>query len=237
MRTLRGLLLCAAALAGILPATAEAQQGRRFENAWFWGLKGGGMLYAHSPVAADGAGGYGAYAAENRHAPTVGLDWLITRRRGGVYASFDQSFLDETTGYVTDQYDPNSPVVAVNLNDVRRVNFAGVIFPPVTRWVQPYVGLGVSFLQVAGTETVNPDALSDPAMAESFEAFIAEQRSQFQPLGILGVQARLVPFSVFFQSTATRFDQRDFLLRGGRSSVITYEFGIRYNIGSAIERL
>ena len=26
----------------------------------------------------------------------------------------------------------------------------------------------------------------------------------------------------------------DFLLRGGRSSVVSYEFGIRYNIGSSI---
>lgn len=235
MRTLRGLLLCAAALAGILPATAEAQQGRRFENAWFWGLKGGGMLYAHAPVASDGAGGYGAYAAQNRHAPTVGLDWLITRRRGGLYVSYEQSFLDETTGYV-DGMDPAAPVVAVNLDDVRRVNLAGVFFPPVTRWVQPYFGLGASFLQVAGTETVNPDAFADASSAAAFEAFIAEQRSQFQPLGIVGVQARLAPFSVFVQGTATRFDQRDFLLRGGRSAVVNYEVGIRYNIGSAIER-
>lgn len=237
MRTHRGLLLTAVALAGLFPNAAEAQQGRRFENAWFWGLKGGGAIYQHATVGQNSSGETVAFPAENRHAPTVGLEWLITRTRGGLYASYDQGFLTETTGYVLDQFDSQSPVAMVSLSNTRRVNLAGMIFPPVTRWVQPYVGLGIAFVQVAGTETLNPEVFADGTQAAEFEAGIAEHRSQLQPLGMLGVQARLRPFSVFLQGSATQLNQDRFLLRGGRSAVFTYELGIRYNIGSSIERL
>lgn len=236
MRTLRGVLLSAAALAVLLPAAAEAQQGRRFENAWFWGIKGGGTLYEHSSVGQDAGGAYGAAVADWNLAPTVGLEWLITRTRGGLYASYEQGLLEERTGYTLDAFDPNASIAAVDLNNLRRVNLAGMLFPPVNRWMQPYVGLGVSLVQIADAETVNPEVFADAAEQEAFEDFITEQRTQLQPLAILGVQARLQPFSVFIQGTATRFDER-FLIRGGSSAMVTYEIGIRYNIGSAIERL
>lgn len=236
MRTLRGLLLSAAALAVLLPSSAEAQQGRRFENAWFWGVKGGGTLYQHSTVSQSAEGAWSASDASTRHAPTVGLEWLITRKRGGIYASYDQGFMTEQTGYLMDAFDPEAPIAAVELSNLRRVNIGGVIFPPVSHWLHPYVGLGLSMFQVAGTETMNPEVFSDAMQNAAFEAFITEQRTQFQPLGLLGVQARLKPFSVFIQGTATRFDDQ-FLLRGGSSAMVTYEIGIRYNIGNAIERL
>lgn len=236
MRTLRGLLMTAVALVGLYPSTADAQQGRRFEDAWFWGVKGGGMLYSTARLGQTAGGELELSAPANRHAPMVGLEWLITRTRGGLYLSYEQSFLDETAGF-RNRSDPDSAVIALNVSDTRRVNVAGMIFPPINRFVQPYVGIGLAYMQVAGTHTLNgADAFNDPGEAEAFDQFVIENKSQFQPLGILGVQARLRLFSVFFQSSATPF-RDDFLLRGGRSSVVTYELGVRYNIGSSIERL
>jgi hypothetical protein len=236
MRTFRGPLLTAAALIGFFPLLAEAQQGRRFENAWFWGVKGGGMVYSTAGVAQNESGQYVALAPRTQQSPTFGAEWLITRTHGGVYVSYDQGFLQEVAGFTTDRFDPEAPVIAVDLSNTRRVNLAGMIFPPVTRWVQPYVGLGLSFLQVAGAEARNPEAFEDAQQEAAFNAFVTQQRTQLQPLGIIGVQARLQPFSVFLQGSATQFD-RQFLLRGGRSAVVSYELGIRYNIGSSIERL
>ena len=235
MRTLRGLLLTAAALAVTFPNAAEAQQGRRFENAWFWGLKGGGTIYQHSTVGQNGAGEIVAFDAENRHAPTIGLDWMITRTRGGLYVSYDQGFLDETTGYILDPLDPASPIALVDVENSRRINLAGVVYPPVKRWFQPYAGLGISFIQIARTETLNPAVFVDPMQQSAFESGLGEHRTQFQPVAIVGVQGRLRPFSVFLQGTATQLSD-DFLLRGGRSAVVSYELGIRYNIGSSIDR-
>lgn len=236
MRTLRGLLMTAVALVGLYPSTADAQQGRRFEDAWFWGVKGGGMLYSTARLGQTETGDLVLSAPGNRHAPVVGLEWLITRSKGGLYVSYDQSFLDERAGFIN-LSDPDSAVIAMDVSNTRRVNLAGMIFPPVNRYVQPYVGLGLAYMQVASTHTLNGEvAFNEPGEAEAFEAFVVENKSQFQPLGILGVQARLRPFSVFFQGSATPF-RDDFLLRGGRSSVVTYELGIRYNIGTSIERL
>lgn len=236
MRTLRGLLMTAVALVGLYPSTADAQQGRRFEDAWFWGVKGGGMLYSTARLGVDAENNLVLSSPGNRHAPMVGLEWLITRSKGGLYVSYEQGFLDETAGFVN-LSDPDSAVIALNVNDTRRVDFAGMIFPPVNRWVQPYVGLGLAYIQVASTHTLNGvDAFNDPGEAESFADFVTENRAQIQPLGILGVQARLRPFSVFLQGAATPF-RDDFLLRGGRTSVVSYELGIRYNIGSSIDRM
>lgn len=235
MRTLRGLLMTAVALVGLSPSTADAQQGRRFEDAWFWGVKGGGMLYSTARLGVENDQIVLTPPA-SRHAPVVGIDWLITRSKGGLYLSYDQGFLDETAGFVN-RSDPDSAVIALAVTNVRRVNAAGMLFPPLNHWVQPYVGLGLAYMQVASTETLNGDvAFNEPGESDSFDTFVTENKSQFAPLAILGVQARLRPFSVFFQGAATPFGE-DFLLRGGRSSVVSYEFGIRYNIGSSIDRL
>lgn len=234
MRTLRGVLMTAVVLAGLFPSSADAQQGRRFENAWFWGVKGGGMLYATSAVA-PGVDGEPVFGSQERHAPVLGAEWLITRTHGGLYVSYDQGFMDEISFFRNAQ-DVDSAIVALGVTNTRRVNFAGMIFPPVSRFVQPYAGAGFAYLQVAGTHALNADdAFNEPGEAEAFAAHVLQNKAQFQPLAILGVQARLRPFSVFVQGTATPF-RNDFLLRGGRSAVVAYEMGIRYNIGSSIDR-
>ena len=45
MRLLR-VLTAAIGLAALLPSLSAAQGGRQFKDAWFWGVKGGGVLYS-----------------------------------------------------------------------------------------------------------------------------------------------------------------------------------------------
>ena len=77
MRILRALTIAASVVA--LPSLATAQQGRPFKDAWFWGVKAGGLSVA------DTGGSYS-------FAPMVGAEWLITRTHGGLYISAGQAF-------------------------------------------------------------------------------------------------------------------------------------------------
>lgn len=74
MRATR-LLLAGFLLAASVPAASSAQnaqQGRYFDDSWFWGLKGGVSTFTPT-------------LGKSETAPTFGGDWLITRSRGGLY--------------------------------------------------------------------------------------------------------------------------------------------------------
>ena len=45
MRLLR-VFTAAMGLAALLPQTSDAQTGRQFKDAWFWGAKTGGLVYS-----------------------------------------------------------------------------------------------------------------------------------------------------------------------------------------------
>ena len=92
MRTIRALTI-ASAIAAVLPNAAAAQHGRQFKDAWFWGVKGGGL------VLADTAEKYKPY-------PLAGVEWLITRSHAGLYMSGSQAFFTQQAFTFRD---PNSP--------------------------------------------------------------------------------------------------------------------------------
>ena len=81
MRSIRALTVAAVVMAA-LPTIAHAQGGRGFKDSWFWGLKGGGYSLADS-------------GQNYVQAPTVGVEWLITRTHGGLYVSGAQTFFSQ----------------------------------------------------------------------------------------------------------------------------------------------
>src|SRR5438105_4190841 len=83
MRMIRPLTIAAAVVVA-LPSLSAAQHDRQFKDAWFWGIKGGGLTIADSGQA-------------YRQAPLAGIDWLITRTHGGLYISGGQSFFNQQT--------------------------------------------------------------------------------------------------------------------------------------------
>jgi hypothetical protein len=99
MRTLRGLAITVAALA-LAPQVGSAQLGRRFENAWFWGAKVGGVVYS-------------TVNASNQIAPMGGLEWLITRRRGGLYVSVDQGLMTEQAQFLNADMLPDTSIAEI----------------------------------------------------------------------------------------------------------------------------
>jgi hypothetical protein len=219
MRTIRGLAIAVAALA-LAPQLGNAQLGRRFENAWFWGVKGTGIFYSTATV-------------RDQYALGGGLEWLITRRRGGLYLSIDHALMTERAQYINADLLPDTVIADVELQDIRRYNMAAMIFPDFGRWIRPYVGLGASLTQVARVTDLS--TYSSPEEQLSTQWLIYDYKAALSPLSIVGVQLRFPLASIFGQATAMATPDR-FFLRGGNTFTYSLEAGIRYNIGSSIER-
>ncbi len=201
------------ALLTVVPAAAAAQDSRPFDDSWFWGVKGG-VTAARTSL-------------ESATSPTVGLDWMITRSRAGLYLSLEQAFFSDLRGNVVDRQGARSEVTMTNY---RRAGAALVAFPGSFDRVRPYAGLGVAFNMVEKASPVAGDFASGPTL-EAIESL--RSRTSFLLMG--GVQGELDRVSLFAQASAMPTG-RDFLLYGG-SLTYSVEAGVRINVGSAIERL
>lgn len=211
MRTIRPLTIGLALLA-LLPVAASAQEGRYFVDSWFWGVKGGMMLF-NTP------------RFENAGAPLVGADWLITKKQGALYVSLDQSFFDKESMVPADFAGTTSEIV--DTKNMRRATFAVMGFPKQFGTLRPYVGVGLNLNFVQESAPQNEFA-SDTAFF-----FAEEWKSSAAALFIVGLQHQMRRFSVFGQASYSP-QQHKFLL--GNGATYYFEGGLRYNIGSAIDR-
>jgi hypothetical protein len=216
MRISRALTI-ATAIAVALPSISAAQRDT-FRDSWFWGVRAGGMSVG------EGNGG-------TTQAPLVGVDWMITRQHGGLYVSAGQAFFSQQTFTAADPFSPDSGLRAINLKNARRLDVAIVGFPGEHIKWHPYAGLGFTLLDVADADPQGPFSTVDQLNAA--EATIQANKAAFSPMGMVGVQYRMTRFSVFGQATVNSASQ-NFLLSNGRSWNFSYEFGLRYNVGSSI---
>lgn len=218
MRMSRPLTI-AMAMVVALPAVSTAQHGRGFKNAWFWGIKGGGFTLADSGQA-------------YKQAPIAGIDWLITRSRGGLYVSGSQSFFTQQT-FTAVAPGADTGARVIDMKNLRRLDFAVMGFPGEHVRFHPYVGAGFTLGQVATAAARGPFTSTDQIVFA--DEIIQEQKVGFSPLFIAGGQYRMRRFSVFGQATMNP-TQKNFLLYNGRPFNFSYELGLRYNVGSSIER-
>ncbi len=194
---------------------ATAQSSRNFEDSWFWGAKAGINTFSRP--------GFGNSSTVN-----LGLDWLITRKRGGLYVSGDQSIFERDVQI----FDPGatSGQRTVRINDLRRLTFAGVAFPKRFGGVIPYGGIGY-MIAVAGDARIFVDSVNG-APTNSFVDDVDQLRSRGSVLGMLGVQIQTRRAAIFVQETMLP-SNRNFIF----PSVLSFfEFGIRYNFGTSIDR-
>src|SRR3989338_11385641 len=101
MRAIRGLTV--AALLALGTGTAGAQASRGFRDSWFWGVKSGVLSYQVQQVLDPTTS-----ASQSEFALLGGMDWLITRSKGGMYFSFDHSFTNDEV-FVNDSVSPPYP--------------------------------------------------------------------------------------------------------------------------------
>jgi hypothetical protein len=202
------------ALVALTPAVSAAQSNRLFENAWFWGAKAGLMNFSTG--------------IETKTAPLVGAEWLITRNRAGLYLSAEQAFFN-ATGYVSDG---NGQPVDVALKDSRRYTAALLAFPVNWGSLRPYGGVGLA-LNLIQHATVDQSQITDPDQEDVIATAVHEERDRVAFLIMGGLQAQYRRFSVFGQ--ATYMPARANFFFSGRSTYIL-EAGIRYNVGSSIDK-
>lgn len=237
MRAIRALAV--AALVALDVGAASAQSTRGFKDSWFWGLKGGGMTYqVMSDIPGDGSLG-----------PVGGIDWLITRTKGGLYVSFDYLYFKDQHVFVNDSVSPLDTLPRqVILNGMRRFTLAGMVFPLQTHWVQPYAGAGIAFSHIARAEPVGD--FRNGRQQQLVHETISEFRAAATPILIVGSQFRLLHTSAFGQITASPAHD-NFFLSAQRSAMtapwyqkltgsqwrVSLEGGLRYNFGSSIDKL
>ena len=230
MRLLR-VPVVAAIFAALLAQPSAAQEGRPFHNAWFWGVRGGILNY--SSEASPDVGAPCCAGTDNAAAPLVGIDWLITRTRGGLYVGVDQSFFTSSAFY-------RRPYVAGDpyamLRNLRRISLAGTLFPLQTPTSHPYLGFGLSLNQIGAVGLTN--AIGIPALASAARDSLQSKKVTIAPMVIAGLQQRLPGFSVFVQGSGTWLQQGYYLKHVDPKHFLqwTLEGGIRYNVGSSIDR-
>ena len=225
MRVIRFSLLT---MLSLLPlATSGAQAGRPFKDAWFWGVKAGGMGYsATSANAATATQTYG-------QAPLAGVEWLMTRTHAGLLASVSQAFLSRQTTVANNSTASDTTSRIVDLKNVRRVDLALLAFPGNHVLFHPYAGIGFSFHSIASAV---PQGTYKTSADEAYIVDVIQVgKAAVSPMLVVGGQRRLRMASLFGQVTLTPTN-KDWLLYNGSSLNFSYELGLRYNVGSSIER-
>ena len=209
MRSIR-CLTTGLALLVTLPALVSAQEGRQFQNSWFWGLKAGNMTYWTKRVS-------------HAQAQNFGGEWLITRHKGGLLVGMDHTdfgnLFDDDDGELSELM--GEPVM---LKTMRRLSFTGVVFPKNFSGIRPYGGVGLSFAWL------DADVQSGSAIPSDT---LRTHASTVAPIFMVGVQVQYRRFSLFGQGS-TMMTRSSFLVNENPSYFV--ETGIRYNFGSSIER-
>jgi hypothetical protein len=214
MQKLRAVAVAMAATL-VVSASANAQGVRNFDNSWFWGFKSGINTFA-----VPGGG--------NTSTVDFGIDWLITRKRGGLYVSGNNSIFERDV----EVSDPASTTGqrTVRVNDLRRITFAGVAFPKHFGGITPYGGVGYT-IAVLGDARVFVDSVNS-FPTNAFLDEVERRRSRGAVLGMAGLQIRTRRAAIFAQETIIPSNS-SFLF----SSVLSFfEFGVRWNFGSSIDR-
>jgi hypothetical protein len=208
-------LLATVAL-GFAPARAAAQKTSSIQDSWLWGAYGG---YASIPT-----------VIATTSAPTIGIDWVITRTRYALNVFADQSYFNA----VSTIQDVNAPR-RVDMQDMRRVGFSGMIFTPELKMIKPYFGFGYSFNFIKSA-TPEGNAFNSAAARDSVLARVNTARAEGKAFGEFGVMAVYNRFAPFAQYVIMPTKGKGTWLVNGDGFTNLWQVGLRYNFGTSIEK-
>ena len=199
----------------VVSASANAQEMKNFDNSWFWGFKSGINTFS--------VPGHG-----NTSTVDLGVDWVITRTKGGLYVSANQSVFERDLEF----FDATSTTGqrTVRVNDMRRITVAALGFPKHFGGITPYAGLGF-MIAVLGDARVFVDS-ANTFPTNAFLDEVENERSRISAIAIGGVQIQTKRAAIFAQETLVP-SNNTFLFR---SVLNFFEFGIRINFGSSIDQ-
>ena len=207
-------------LAALLPAAAAAQQGSApIENSWFWGVGGGRISFPTYFHRID--------------APMISADWLITRNRWALQVYGAQAYFTDSSTVA----DPNSSGLRKALmTDLRRVGFQGIVFLPNWTWFRPYAGVGYSFNYVKQATPIGT-FFNSAAARDSAEQRVNDARALSKATFSGGFMITWHKFAPYAQYTFMPTKGTGDWLVNGDGATQFWEVGMRYNFGSAFERV
>lgn len=219
MRMVR--LLGFAVFSAAVPALLSAQSsGPRtdFENSWYWGVRGG--------VTSFNTGGLSRVSA-----PTIGGEWLITRKHGALSLSVDQSMFEESTGI----YDPSlaGSVRPVDIKDMRRYTATLLAFPIAFDQIRPYVGAGIALNVIQNASPIGN--FVSTASQEDVLTRVNDQSSRAAAIFTGGLMFNLGRAAIYGQASA--MSTRERFLINGSNYTFAFEGGVRYNLVNALENI
>jgi len=219
MRTI-SRLGCALVLTAFLPVIAAAQQADApFVNSWYWGAGGGRISFPTYFHRVD--------------APMIGADWMITRNRWALDVYASQAYFTDSSAVS----DPNSSGLRkASMTDLRRVGFMGMVFLPNWTWFRPYVGLGFSFNFVNQAAPMGT-FFNSAAARDSAVAVVNRARAQTKATYTAGFLLTRGKFAPYAQYTMMPSEGSHSWLINGQGTTSFWEAGLRYNFGSATEKL
>jgi hypothetical protein len=203
---------------GMVPQRVEAQKATSIQDSWLWGAYGG---YASIPT-----------VIATTNAPTVGIEWVITRTRYALNVFADQSYFN---GISTVADYPTSAVRRVDIQDMRRVGFAGMIFTPEISVIKPYFGFGYSFNFIKQA-TPQGSTFSSAAARDTVLKRVENSRAEGKVFGEFGVMGTYRRFSPFAQYVVMPTKGKGSWFVNGDGFTNMWQLGLRYNFGSAIEK-
>lgn len=230
MRSSRLVVLSLAAVAavGLTPSAGAAQSTTQgFADSWYWGAYGGYTSFAT------------AFGAQNLHtnAPSIGIDWMITRSKFAVDIFADQSYFSTVSSITSPT---GSGPLPVNINDMRRLGFSMMLFTPQIKSVKPYFNLGYSFnfINSAALRTcANCTApVTTQAAADSNQQAIVDARAMgkvFGGIGAMWVYKKFAPYAQF--SVMPTQGVSDWYINGTGFTTM-WSIGLRYNFGTSIDK-
>src|SRR5262249_49096217 len=157
-------------------------------------------------------------------APTIGIDWMITRTHGGLYVSGSQTFFSQHTFTLRDPVSVDSGKRPILIKNLRRLDVLLAGFPGEHLKFHPYVACGLSVGQVASAQAQGTFSNEDQLLFAN--AVIQEERVAVSPMLMVGAQWRLKRASAFGQFTASPAQKR-FIMYNGRPFNFVYEVGLR----------
>jgi len=113
---------------------------------------------------------------------------------------------------------------------MRRISVAGVAFPRHFGGITPYAGLGYT-IAVLGDARIFVDS-ANTFPTNSFADEVENERSRSSVMGMAGIQIQTRRAAIFAQETLIP-SNNSFLFR---SVLNFFEFGIRINFGTSIDR-
>jgi hypothetical protein len=204
-----------AAVCAVSASEAGAQK-RTFQDSWFWGAKASGMMYS-------------TRRTENAVAPGVGAEWLITRTHAALNLAVNQYFFDDFSAID----DPSNPAVGrtVKIQNMRNLGAQLWVFPRTFGYLRPYAGGGLNF-NLISTATAT-GAFASQSQLDTVRTRLQEARTGVVPVFTAGAQSQFRGLNFFAQGS---FSPAKTTFLFNRNNTYFFEGGIRYNVGSAIDR-